>query len=197
MPRETVRFCGRLYARHTEASQESDRLYFKDHGRLLHRDVWEYHNGQIPEGHHIHHIDNDPSNNDPENLMLLSTGEHAKVHSGPASEAQKQHLEFIRPLAIEWHRSEAGRRWHSQHSIRIQANLKPKDMECQQCGNPYQSVKPQSKFCSNKCKAASRRASGVDDIGRQCLWCGAQFMVNKYAKTAFCSNQCAQRHRRA
>ena len=32
--------------------------------KRLHRCVWEYYNGEIPKGYHIHHKDNDKSNND-------------------------------------------------------------------------------------------------------------------------------------
>ena len=41
----------------------------KPHRIRLHTYVWEKHNGPVPEGYDIHHIDHDPSNNDIENQI--------------------------------------------------------------------------------------------------------------------------------
>ena len=46
----------------------------------VHRMVWETANGEIPEGYVIHHIDNNPSNNELENLELLSAYDHQSEH---------------------------------------------------------------------------------------------------------------------
>jgi hypothetical protein len=51
-----------------------------DKGKLLHRIIWEEHNGLIPEGHDIHHKDEDKLNIDPENLECISHGEHSRLH---------------------------------------------------------------------------------------------------------------------
>lgn len=48
---------------------------------LLHRDVYEFYNGEIPEGYDIHHIDEDKTNNKIENLMCLPKSEHTRLFS--------------------------------------------------------------------------------------------------------------------
>lgn len=48
---------------------------------LMHRDVWEYYNGIIPDKCDIHHIDEDKKNNDISNLECLSKSEHTKLYS--------------------------------------------------------------------------------------------------------------------
>lgn len=57
---------------------------WKDAGKhqqqLAHRWVWEQANGPIPDGHHIHHRDHNPLNNDPGNLQLLTAAEHRDHH---------------------------------------------------------------------------------------------------------------------
>jgi hypothetical protein len=48
---------------------------------LMHRYVWENHNGKIPMGYDIHHIDNNKANNDINNLMCLPKSEHTRLFS--------------------------------------------------------------------------------------------------------------------
>lgn len=53
-----------------------------------HRLVWIKHNGEIPQGFVIHHIDENPLNNSLENLELLSRSVHAKLHFKPIPQKQ-------------------------------------------------------------------------------------------------------------
>ena len=46
----------------------------------LYRKIWERHNGEIPKGYHIHHLDLDKTNNKIENLICLSPQEHFELH---------------------------------------------------------------------------------------------------------------------
>ena len=46
----------------------------------LHRDIWEATHGPIPDGHDIHHIDGDQSNNVIHNLEQFTSSEHGKHH---------------------------------------------------------------------------------------------------------------------
>lgn len=166
-------------------------------GRRLNRAVWEYHNGEIPDGYDIHHIDHDKGNNDIENLKCLNRAEHNEIHGVEASEQTKEkrrkHLESIRPLASKWHGSEEGRDWHKEQYQKTKDKLYVrKKYVCQYCGMEYEAVsKPRNRFCSNNCRAAWRRKTGVDDVERICIICGTRFRVNKYQKTATCSPVCA------
>lgn len=47
----------------------------------LHRYVWEKHNGKIPEGWDIHHVDLDKQNCDISNLICLPKAEHTSLYS--------------------------------------------------------------------------------------------------------------------
>lgn len=47
----------------------------------LHRYVWEKHNGPIPDGYDIHHIDWNKLNNDISNLELISHSEHSRKYA--------------------------------------------------------------------------------------------------------------------
>ena len=44
------------------------------------RSVWRFHNGKIPLGYHIHHIDGNHQNNNIKNLKLVTIKEHAELH---------------------------------------------------------------------------------------------------------------------
>lgn len=48
---------------------------------MLHNYVWEKHNGKIPSGFEIHHIDFNKINNDISNLQLVTPSEHGLIHS--------------------------------------------------------------------------------------------------------------------
>ena len=53
---------------------------------MMHRAVWEYHNGPIPDGWDVHHKDRDRTNNDISNLQCLPKDEHTKLHAAEAAE---------------------------------------------------------------------------------------------------------------
>lgn len=134
--------------------------------------------------------------------MCLSGDEHKRHHMGDradwlASDAHRAHLERIRPLAAAWHSSPEGLQWHRENGRRAWANAETFDAVCEQCDQPYRTRARQrhDKYCSNACKSAARRASGVDDEQRVCEQCGATFTVNKYEATRCCTKSCAARLR--
>lgn len=81
---------------------------------------------------------------------------------------------------------------HARHHW---AEVLPVTRECRQCSKSFTRVSWNNipAFCSNACKSAWRRASGLDDEKRTCAKCGGTFTVNRYAKQDFCSYECAER----
>lgn len=163
--------------------------------RHLHQAVWEKYNGKIPEGYQVHHKDHNPQNNDISNLELLPSGEHQRHHGAMLTDEQrKMYADNIvkngMPKAKEWHHSEEGREWHRKHGIEVATHLEPVTYECSYCGKEFSTKNRYSEtsnhFCSNKCRAAYRRKSGVDNETRFCEICGDAFEVNKYGKRRFC-----------
>lgn len=167
--------------------------------KRIHRYVWEYHHGEIPEGYHIHHKDHDKSNNDISNLELMLAKEHLSHHA--TDMVDKNYEKMIdnlnnnaRPKAIEWHGSKKGREWHSKHAREVLSKLEDREYTCTQCGAVYKaSPFGVKKFCSNKCKSKWRREQGIDDEVRKCEYCNGHFTVNKYSKKRFCSRSCSKK----
>lgn len=157
--------------------------------KRLHVYVWEYHNGAVPEGYHVHHIDHEKSNNEIENLQLLSKDDHLKLHGKELTEEQrarmrKNLIENVMPKAKAWHKTEDGRKWHSQNAKKQWENKQAVEYECTNCGKTFESRHRYSagsnRFCCNACKAAYRRKSGADDVEIKCRHCGNIYTCNKY-----------------
>lgn len=169
-------------------------FYFQRYGKRLHRAVWEYHNGEIPTGFAVHHIDGNRANNQIDNLALVSLVDHAIHHMDDPGrrEMSKCAIKQAIKKAAEWHGSTDGHEWHKQHYKTYGDKLhKPFEGVCLQCGKTYQTVDTgKNMFCSNNCKTAHRKASGVDDEARICAYCGAEFKTNRYQPTKYCSCEC-------
>ena len=202
---KSVYYNGKKYTRNPDSEKRDERVYFKrivgGTSEYLHRVKWADAHGPIPKNYHIHHIDGNPLNNELSNLECLSAKDHKDKH--PFTDEQKakmrDNLDRIRPMTKEWHSSEEGRKWHSEHAKRTVAAPQEKEMICQECGIVFISNASHNRkgFCSNAHKAAFRRKSGVDDIDHTCQFCKCTFIANKYAKRETCSKSCANRLRHA
>lgn len=172
-------------------------------GIRAHRYIYEREYGPIPPGYHVHHKDEDKSNNDPLNFELLLAEEHG-AHHGNIRAADPDWLEWSRnnlrenacPRAAEWHGSAEGTEWHRRHANDSILAKSPQTFQCEHCSAPFDAIdNGRIKFCSNACKAASRRASAVDNVSVNCQSCGNPFERNKYKKSRTCSRACANRLR--
>jgi hypothetical protein len=204
---DRVEFNGIVFRRYPDGVGASERNYFVPDGRhrkqgvgRLHQEIWKDRHGPIPKGWHVHHRDGNPLNNDIDNLEALPGEEHVSRHGldrGLTGE-HLAHLERIRPLAAEWHRSEEGRAWHVEHGRAVFGDRDFVTGVCECCGASYETNTPWlARFCSNRCKSQWRRDSGIDDVTKQCECCGSDFRSNKYQKVRFCGTSCGVRHSRA
>ena len=108
-------------------------------------------------------------------------------------EAMRQNmLNVVIPSAKEWHGTQEGITWHKEHYKRWGHTLHSEhDIICDQCGDKFKAE--HGKFCSGGCKSKWRRDQGIDDVDKNCIVCGGEFTVNKYAKTETCSKSCASK----
>lgn len=185
-----IKFNGIVFTKDEQTGYYLNSTY----GIRLHRYVWEYYHGKIPDGYEVHHIDRDKDNNDPSNLQLLTKEEHMKLHGALLTDEQKQRMrdnldQNARPCATRWHGSDQGKEWHKQHYRKMKDALhQKKEYECKQCGKKFMSIR--AGFCCNACKSAYRRRMGLDNEKRICAYCGKEFETNRYTKTAYCSRSC-------
>lgn len=137
--------------------------YFQHKGKRLHRTVWEYHNGIIPDDGHIHHRDGNKANNDITNLELLTGSEHLSKHMKTEEAVQRSRESIKKAIAAApaWHRSEEGKKWHSENGKVQWQNRSLNTYCCSFCGKEYKTKYKYSltsnHFCSNNCKASFRR----------------------------------------
>lgn len=168
----------------------------------LHIYVWEKYNGPIPAGHEVHHKDHNPDNNEIENLELLKVQSHREYHDKERRFFGSYHnpSENARIKAAEYHRSEEGRAWHREHYKNSIGPLHSQKLtkNCVVCGNEFQysASKPDSKYCSARCKERSRPKRTPPKEIRTCFICGSQYEISIYSPGETCSHPCAMQLRR-
>ncbi len=172
-----------------------------DYPRIrAHRWVWISIHGLIPKGYEIHHKNEDKSDNRIENLELIHKSRHLSHHmmDPKKKERAREHASRIRPMTKAWHASEEGRASHRLQALKSNfGNWGPFKYTCQICSKEYESKKiSNTKFCSNACKSAFRRKSGLDNITRKCEYCQGEFITDKYQKIRFCCRGCGQKSRK-
>ena len=118
--------------------------------KRMHVYVWEYFNGPISKGYHIHHIDGDKSNNDIQNLQMLSATEHERLHGKMLTENQRETLRKnmakATVMAKEWHNSNEGHECKS--AWRRKSGIDDITKICFKCGKEYIANKYQkTKYC--------------------------------------------------
>lgn len=201
---ETIVYKGIRFRRYPDSERRTDRVYFTPGTRhrqsgvkRLHEEIWQDTHGQpIPDGHHVHHADHDPLNNDPGNLVVLTESEHHKHHARDEDRQDREFPEAARLAAAEWHRTAP-----KAAALHLALGQKAWDLTpvrktaCENCGEQfeYRAFQKEVRYCTNRCKSAARRASGIDDVDRICERCGNPFRVNRYARTRYCSRSCAAR----
>lgn len=164
--------------------------------KRLHVYIYETETGQtVKRGYHVHHKDGDKLNNDISNLEMIDKKAHEQYHVDHLTEERKKQMaetivKYGVPAAREWHKTDAGHEWHVEHGKIVAANMPLRKYVCDYCGNVYytKNIYPadSNTFCSNKCKAAARRKSGVDNVEKICPICGARYATNKYSPAKYC-----------
>jgi len=161
----TIEYRGVRFRRYPDAADDASRLYYtpgiadKKRGvKRLHQEVYEDNHGPIPEGCNVYFRDEDTENLDPANLVAQSPAEYKAEHwKADVAAAARAHADRIRPKAAAWHRSPAGREWHRRHARESFAKRQPREVDCEECGETFETTASVAKFCSQRCGARARR----------------------------------------
>lgn len=167
----------------------------RQYSRSLHRQMWFDKYGEIPEGFHIHHKNEDAFDNRIDNFELINGSDHASLHSNEKVLNNPERFQQLaatgREYAKEWHKSDEGREWHKQNALEHGfGQMEYGTKECDYCNNVFMKKTAGSKFCSNKCKSAWRRKNNPDKKMVNCLTCGVEFETLKYLPKKYCSSKC-------
>lgn len=162
--------------------------------KSLHVAIWEFHNNkEVPKGYEIHHKDGNTFNNDISNLECLTIAEHRKLYKLKDPDKQFEHLDNIRSLASEWHKSEEGREWHKEHWKKSIGKIEAKTYTCEFCGKEFESKKD-SRFCSHNCDIKWRYHNQYETDTRNCVICGNEFETKRTKRhpegSSTCSRSC-------
>lgn len=138
-------------------------------GDLLHRAIWKVHFGPIPEGFHVHHVDEDPGNNQLDNLRIMSPAAHNAEH-GPRGFRLMDHDTRSANTRKAWGTRE-------RHGF-----------TCLWCGEvgttPYRNHR---KFCNDTCRL--HYASMQKMAQKICAHCGSEFWARD-PRRIYCSSAC-------
>lgn len=158
---ETIKYDSIVFYKATKQNYYFAKINGKP--KRLHVYIWEKKYGKVPKGYHIHHIDENPYNNDISNLQLLTQFDHLSLHGKSRDiDEQREKMKIAQAAATEWHKSEQGRVWHTkQYEVSLRKRMTEKiTLTCQVCGKEYQTVLAmvhKSKYCCNNCKATALR----------------------------------------
>ena len=202
-PPSMIVYRGVKFYRYPNSARRSDRAYYtpgvgdrRKGVQRLHQEVWKDAHGvnSIPLGYHVHHVDEDTFNNDPANLDLIRASDHLKEHAASAkwAEARQAWLKAGQDAARAWHGTDEGLAFHRELGRKSWEATEERTLTCEWCGREFEArvMHNKTRFCSPACRAAERRASGVDDETRACQVCGTEFTVNRYSKKSHCSRKC-------
>jgi hypothetical protein len=163
---ETIEFNGTIYrrmgGRRRYYLSQSNSNAGRKRAKGLHVAVWEFYSGlTVPCGHEVHHKDGNTFNFLFDNLDCLTKSKHRRLPKQNTWEGLTDHLDRIRSLATNWHRSPEGREWHRKNAV-----------------------------TSLRKPGAAKPFSLVEAKAGTCMWCGGEMMF-KQSRRIFCSMKCA------
>lgn len=169
-------FLGEIYAERANGGHYAS-------NNTLHRVVWAYHNGEIPDGYHIHHVDRNTANNDISNLQCLPAAEHRQIH------ATNQRYEKTCAICGEKFLSKVKSARYCSSSCAHKSTTYEKS--CKHCGKKFTTTHKEAEFCSTLC--ANNASERHIKTKRSCKYCGKDFWGGR----KFCSSTCASYYSRA
>ncbi|MDD1710874.1 MAG: HNH endonuclease [Methanoregulaceae archaeon] len=145
--KDSITVDGITFKRYSESKQRAGSTYFRAKvcGKTvyLHVYLWERDHGRkVPKGFVVHHINEDSSDNRPENFQLMTRTNHRKIHG--YKRKHPGNPETLRQYPDAW-----------KLSILSRANAPKVEVICLECKNSFKvahSHAKTTKFCSPRCR---------------------------------------------
>lgn len=154
-----------------------------------HRWVWINHNGVIPPKMDIHHIDGDKSNNEIDNLQMLSRSDHLKLHwEEGLFDVEQRRIQLTE--ARKWLKTPQGRKKQSIKAKEGWKTRKPLTKKCLDCEKDFETYQRWAKFCGEACYMRNRRRMKIGFIQKNCWICNTPFSREKGSRVRTCSKSC-------
>lgn len=165
----------------------ADKHYVKT--TSIHRAVYQYYCGELPNNKVVHHIDINPDNNDISNLVVLTSREHGEIHRALQQQNVEKKICAYCGKEFEGEKNSLYRFCSANcaQSARYHSGIDDVIRHCAYCGKEFSSNKwDDAKFCSKACwcKFVGSRETRI------CPVCGKSFTVKKSKKQKTCSLSC-------
>ena len=177
-------FNGKLYKSFADGHFARSSVY-------LHREVYEYYCGEIPEGCVIHHKDFNPAINDIDNLQLLTVSEHQAIHNIFKPRHEKKYKKTCPICGREFETRKILQVYCSNACAAAKRSEETRPVKiCLSCGKEFKPRKGnRQKYCSNKCRYAAWRFHPKFMAEKNCVVCGKKFKPRKRGQK-YCSRGC-------
>lgn len=153
----------------------------------LHRAVYSYYFGDIPDGYIVHHIDFNAANNVIDNLQALTPSEHRAIHNLD----EPKHYEVCQICGKSFLTLKKNAKFCSKDCGRQAYLIKN---TCSVCGKIFIAKDKRHIYCSKQCRdeARNNRAKENDRKICTCKNCGEQYFYGDRHDKDFCSKSCRQ-----
>lgn len=153
--------------------------------------VWINHNGDIPKGMDIHHIDGNKSNNEIENLQMLSRSDHLKLNWKEGRfDLEQRRIQLAE--ARKWLKTPQGKNKQSEGTKKSwgKRKLNPQEKICLGCENIFKTHQKWAKCCGVNCYVKWRRKNKIGFVEKKCWICNKAYYVEKSSRVRTCGREC-------
>jgi hypothetical protein len=201
--RQTILWNGRKYHRYPDSKRRQLRVYFYAHYEnspsALHRDVWEFFNGKIPVGIHVHHK-HGTDDNRLSSLEIVTTSEHGKRRWKSVEDLARKKRYLTKSTAMPPEVVVARRNARVAETRRRKEAERKEYMDkvysifkCEDCGVPLRDAPWRKhricKVCREKRRHLKRYIPTPKLSKGNCKYCGKPYVDNRQ-NVRFCSKGC-------
>ena len=148
--------------------RRTDKKTSKSGIKYLHRAVWEYHYGQIPNGLMIDHINRDKADNRIENLRLVTAKENRMNVDPEVNQKSRERM-------IAYNSQDYGKWWQDEEkkkkrAERLSLSWKKREAfekKCLYCGKVFTARHKSASYCSKECRCINYFKNGVKTCQRR------------------------------